>query len=215
MLNLDVPSQHMELLEHPWMLHSFDPAQGRSYWELLRDCCAEAGASSREADCTGRYMTRVCTWWQEGQQEQLALGTEAREGSASSADPWTLQAVKAPAFLFSQVCCASVEANFTLLPAKPGVMLVQYHRRGAPLLSLNWELNTVLGAATGHAELSLFKGLGLCKQTKGTTKPYTMKATLNERFNERKKSCQNVKVNVFIKLTRECLGVMSVNFKLN
>lgn len=61
MLNLDFPSQSMELSEHPCVLHGFVPAQGRSYQELLRASCAGAGASSREAACTGMYRTHVCT----------------------------------------------------------------------------------------------------------------------------------------------------------
>ena len=65
--------------------------------------------------------------------------------------------------------------------------MVQYHRGRAPLLGLNRELNAVLGAATGHTKLSLFKGLGLCKRTRGIAKPQTMKTTLNEKLSERKK----------------------------
>lgn len=147
----------------------------------------ELPASSREANCTGRNRTYVCTWWQEGQQEQLALGFGASVGGAHLC--WSLvpASCEGTSVLFSQVPCASAEANFASLPAKPGVTLVQYHRGRAPLLGLNWELNAMLGAATGHAELSLFKGLGLCKGTKGIAKPQTMKTTLNERLNERKK----------------------------
>lgn len=100
MLNLDFPSQRLELSETILARCApFVPAQDRSYRELLRVSCAGAGASCREADCTGRHRAGVCTWWQEGQQEQLALGTKGREGPPSSAGPWALQAVKAPA------CC--------------------------------------------------------------------------------------------------------------
>lgn len=69
----------------------------------------------------------------------------------------------------------------------------------------------VPGAAAGHTELLLFKGPHLCKETKGVAKPQTMKTTLNERLNERKRKLSNVKVNVFIKLTREQLDSMSAN----
>lgn len=145
-------------VRHLCML-SLIPAQERSYWELLRDSHAEAEASLRETDCPGRYRTCVCMWWQEGQQELLAKAQ--RWGRAPhplpAPGPTSCQGTTV---LFSQVHCAGVEANFTSLPAKPGVMLVQCHRGRAPLLSWNWELNAALGAAAGHAELSLFKGLG-------------------------------------------------------
>lgn len=69
----------------------------------------------------------------------------------------------------------------------------------------------VSGAAAGHTELLLSKGPRLCQETKGVAKPQTMKTILNERLNERKKSCQNVKANVFIELTRERLDSTSAN----
>jgi len=115
----------------------------------------ELPASSREAGCTGSYRTRVRTWRQEGLGDQIAPGTEARGAPVLCWSPGPASC-EGTSVLFSQVCWASVEANFASLPAKLGVTLAQYHRGRAPLLGLNWEWNAVLGAATGRAELSLF-----------------------------------------------------------
>lgn len=137
------------------MLYFLIPTCDRSYWDLLRASHAEEkqtalGGTGPVCACDGRRDSRSFLPGHKGEGEPhilcRPLGPASCEGTR---------------MLFSQVHCAGVEANFTPLPAKPSVMLVvQWHRGRAPLLSLKWELNTVLGAATGHAELSLFKGLG-------------------------------------------------------
>lgn len=176
----------MELSECPCVPHSFVPAQGTSSRGLLRASSTGAASifwrgrlhwevqDSRVYMMTGGTTGAACPRWGEGGSHILcwSLGPASCEGTS---------------VLFSQVLRASVEANFTSLPAKPDVMLARYHKGRALLLGLNWELNAMLGAATRRTELSLFKGLGLCKRTKGITKPQTMKTTLNERLNERKK----------------------------
>lgn len=151
---LGLSKQHVELLEHPCMLHSFVPPHSRSYRELLRASCAGAGASFREADCTARYRTPV--YIMTGGTTGAACPRHGGEGGLHILW-WYLGPASCESTSTSFL--QNLEANFVLLPAKP-VMLVQYHRGRASLPSWNWKLNAVLRTATGNTELSLFKAFG-------------------------------------------------------
>lgn len=164
-------SQHMEGPEHPHALQ-FCPSTG--YCSRLP--VLELWASSGEAECSCVYVaggtTRAPCPGHHSQWEfhilYWPLGPASWEGIS----------------MFPQACCGSLKASFLLLPAKPGGRLAQYQKQE---LSLDWEFKVVPGAAAGHTELLLFKGPHLCKETKGVAKPQTMKTTLNERLNERKR----------------------------
>lgn len=159
MLNLDFPNQHVALSGifarcTAWSQHMTEAAGNclghpMQKLEHLLEKQIVLGGTGPVCACDGRRDSRSFLPRHKGEGDPHIL--------CRSLGPTSCEGTRV---LFSQVHCAGVEANFTPLPAKPGVMLVQWHRGRAPLLSLSWELNTVLEAATGHAELSLFKGLG-------------------------------------------------------
>lgn len=177
----------MELSEHPCVLRSFVPAHGTISLGLLR---ASSTGIARIFQ-RGRPHWEVQDWCVYMVTGRTRAACPRHQDEVGRAPPllipgpcklWRHQRV----VLTHALCKYGGKFRITACKTWRHIGAVPQRYR-APLFGWNWELNAVLGAATRHAELSLFKGLGLCKRTRGIAKPQTMKTTLNERLNERKK----------------------------